>query len=120
MAKGMSLDEFKIAISSDASIENVRLKKEIDLLKFSTSKKIKELTEERDQYKDWCKALGNRCFVYTGGGMCLNCGVDACPHMPNENDIMEAVNYMIKNNMPRTEETRERVNNFIKRKKENK
>ena len=115
MAKGLSLDEFKNALSSDATMENETLKKELHKLKNESSKQIEELTKERNQLKNQCRALGNRCFVFTQGSMCLNCNVEACEHMPSCSDIMAAVEYMTKNNMPRNDETRERVNNFIMR-----
>lgn len=115
MARGMNLDEFKNALSSDATEENEKLKKELSLLKESTSEHISELTEERDTYKDQCRALGNRCYVFTQGTMCLNCNVEACEHMPTSEDIMAAVDYMTKNKMPRNDETREKVNNFLMR-----
>jgi len=117
MAKGLSLDEFKNALSSDAIVENDKLKKELHNLKNDTSKQIKELTEENKQYKDQCRALGNRCYVFTQGAMCLNCNIEACEYLPTCNDIMAAVEYMTKNNMPRNEETRDRVNNFMMRRK---
>lgn len=115
MAKGLSLDEFKNALSSDATMENEKLKKELHKLKSDTSKQIEELTEENKQYKNQVRALGNRCYVFTQGTMCLNCNVETCEHLPNCNDIMAAVEYMTKNNMPRNEETRDRVNNFLMR-----
>lgn len=115
MAKGMSLDEFKNALSSDATTENGKLKKELSTLRKSTSEQINNLTEERDTYKDQCRALGNRCYVFTQGTMCLNCSVEACEHMPTSDDIMAAVEYMTKNKMPRNDETREKVNNFLMR-----
>lgn len=117
MAKGLSLDEFKNALSSDATMENEKLKKELHKLKNDTSMQIKELTEERNELKDQCRALGNRCYVFTQGTMCLNCNVGACEHMPSCSDMMAAIEYMTKNNIPRNDETRDRVNNFIMRRK---
>ena len=117
MARGLSLDEFKNAISSDATMENEKLKKELIKLKSNTSKQIEGLTEDNKLYKDQCRALGNRCYVFTQGTMCLNCNVEACEHMPSCSDIMAAVEYMTKNNMPRNDETRDKVNNFLMRRK---
>jgi hypothetical protein len=117
MAKGMNLDEFRNALSSDATIENETLQKEIRQLRDITSEQIKELTEEKETYKDQCRALGNRCFMFTQGSMCLNCNIESCEHLPSREDVMAAVEYMIKNNMPRNEETRERVDNFLLRRK---
>ncbi|WP_455717799.1 hypothetical protein [Anaerosporobacter sp.] len=120
MARGMNLDEFRSALSSDATMENEGLKKELSELKESTSKQIKELTEDRDTYKDQCRALGNRCYVFTQGNMCLNCSVEACEHLPSASDIMAAIEYMTKNKMPRNEDTRDNMNNFIMRRSSNK
>ena len=115
MAKGMNLDEFKNALSSDATVENERLKNELSVLKKSTTKQIEELTDERDTYKDQCRALGNRCFVFTQGNMCLNCNVEACEHLPSTSDIMAAIEYMTDNKMPCNAETREKMSNFVLR-----
>ena len=43
MAKGMSLDEFKDALASDARVENEKLKKDIKHLKETTSKQIYQM-----------------------------------------------------------------------------
>ena len=63
MAKGMSLEEFRSALSSDATIENERLKTELEELRKSSSSKIKDLQSDLEQYKEWHKQLCNRCFV---------------------------------------------------------
>lgn len=52
MAKGMSLEEFRDALSSDATIENDRLKMELSQLRESNSKKIEDLENEIEQYKE--------------------------------------------------------------------
>lgn len=113
MAKGMSLEEFRSALSSDATVENERLKRELNDLRIKSEKQIKELSEERDQYKKWCQALGNRCFVHTGSMFCLMCEVECCKHAFSQEDLDAASNYMIKNNLPRTPETYEKVSKFL-------
>lgn len=117
MAKGMSLEEFRNALSCDATVENENLKAELDSIRKKSKKQIDELTEEVDKYKEWCRALGNRCFVFTHGVMCLNCGVESCEHAFSPDDIMAAVNYMTKNHMPRTEDTYKKVTDFLDKRK---
>ena len=51
MAKGMGLEEFRSALSSDATIENERLKTELEELRKSSSSKIKDLQSDLEQYK---------------------------------------------------------------------
>lgn len=113
MARGMSLDEFRDALSSDARVENEKLKADIDKLKKESSDKIKELEEELDKYKRFTRVLGNRCFVFTEGLLCLNCQVEGCDHDFTEKELDEAVRYMEKNKMPLTDDTRKRVNDFL-------
>lgn len=119
MAKGMSLEEFRNALSSDATLENEKLKAELDSIRKKSKRQIDELTEEVNKYKEWCRALGNRCFVFTHGAMCLNCGVESCEHAFSQDDIMEAVNYMTKNRMPRTEDTYKKVMDFLDKRRKN-
>lgn len=65
MAKGMSLEEFRNALSSDATVENENLKSELDKLKRGSSDEIEKLYNDLEQYKEWHKQLCNRCFVQT-------------------------------------------------------
>lgn len=119
MAKGMSLEEFRSALSSDATVENEKLKQELESLKVNSSKQIEEITEENEQYKSWCKELGNRCFVFTQGVMCLQCSVKCCEHAFSPEDMNAAVHYMTKNKLPRTEETYEKVWKFLNNRRNN-
>lgn len=68
----MNLEEFRKALSSDATEENARLKKQLS-----------KLESENDLLKESCRVLCNRCFTLTRGVTCLFCGLDyPCPHMP--------------------------------------
>lgn len=58
----MNLEEFRKSLESDATIENKKLKVEIE-----------NLTQEKNALLDDCKALSNRCFVLTRGTMCVFC-----------------------------------------------
>ena len=124
MAKGMSMEEFRQALSSDATVENEKLKEEIKSLKKlnnESSDKIKELEEELEEYKKYCNALGNRCFVHTQGILCLHCDVP-CPHSISDTDVMDALEYMRKNNIPMTKDKamKETIENFLARRREQK
>jgi hypothetical protein len=68
----MNLEEFRKALSSDATEENAQLKRQLS-----------ELENENDSLKESCRVLCNRCFTLTRGVTCLFCGLDyPCPHMP--------------------------------------
>lgn len=68
----MNLEEFRKALSSDATEENTQLKRQLS-----------ELENENDSLKESCRVLCNRCFTLTRGVTCLFCGLDyPCPHMP--------------------------------------
>ena len=55
----MNLEEFKKALSSDATEENKQLKKQLS-----------ELQKEYGSLKESCQALCNRCFALTKGVTC--------------------------------------------------
>lgn len=96
MAKGMSLEEFRSALSSDATIENERLKTELEELRKSSSSKIKDLQSDLEQYKKWHKQLCNRCFVQTKGILCISCGME-CEHAYTYTyDDLEAVTHYMR------------------------
>lgn len=80
----MNLEEFKKALSSDATEENKQLKKQLSDLQEEYSKKLSNLKSENDSLKESCLALCNRCFALTKGITCRFCVLDcSCPHMPN-------------------------------------
>ena len=91
MSKGMSLDEFKNALASDATIENEKLKEELKSSKDKADEKIKDLENELAEYKEWCRQLSNRCYAQTGGALCMSCGIHCCDHAFTEADYEAAV-----------------------------
>lgn len=113
MAKGMNLEEFRNALSSDATIENEKLKTELKELKEKSAAEIKMLKEKANQYEQWCRQLGNRCFVQTGGAMCISCDVGCCNHALTWQDWEAITKYMRENKLPRTTETYEKVVKFM-------
>ena len=120
MGKGMSLEEFRTALSSDATIENEKLKAELKTLKEKSETEIAELKEKNEQYEQWCKQLGRRCFVHTCGAVCMNCGVECCDYALTWEDWEAITKYMQKNKLPRTTETYEKVITFICDRRKNK
>lgn len=117
MAKGMSLEEFRIALSSDATIENEHLKVELEELRKCSSGKIEELQNDLELYKEWHKQLCNRCFAQTQGRLCISCDIE-CEHAYTYDDFEAVTRYMKKNNLQRTPETYEKVNNFLRKRRE--
>ena len=82
----MNLEEFKKALSSDATEENKQLKKQLS-----------ELQKEYGSLKESCQALCNRCFAFTKGMTCKLCVLDyPCPHMPNFEEQVKAVQERLK------------------------
>lgn len=70
----MNLEEFRKALSSDATEENAQPE---------YHEKLSKLENENDSLKESCRVLCNRCFTLTRGVTCLFCGLDyPCPHMP--------------------------------------
>ena len=82
----MNLEESKKALSSDATEENKQLKKQLS-----------ELQKEYGSLKESCQALCNRCFAFTKGMTCKFCVLDyPCPHMPNFEEQVKAVQECLK------------------------
>lgn len=117
MARGMNLDEFKNALSSEARVENEQLKAELEKLKKESSERIKKLEEELKINKDNVRALGNRCYVFTQGSMCLFCDVDGCEHALKWEEEYDLIKYMTKHNLPRDEKTLMELNNRLQKKR---
>lgn len=88
----MNIEEFRKALSSDATEENAKLKKQLSDLQKEYNKKLSKLENENNSLKENCRTLCNRCYVLTNGVMCLFCGIDyPCSHMPNfEEKLAEA------------------------------
>lgn len=79
----MNLEEFRKALSSDATEENTQLKRQLSDLQTEYHEKLSKLENENDSLKESCRVLCNRCFTLTRGVTCLFCGLDyPCPHMP--------------------------------------
>lgn len=81
--RNMNLEEFRKALSSDATEENAQLKRQLSDLQTEYHEKLSKLENENDSLKESCRVLCNRCFTLTRGVTCLFCGLDyPCPHMP--------------------------------------
>lgn len=97
----MNLEEFKKALSSDATEENKQLKKQLSEIQTEYSKKLLNLKNENNSLKETCHSLCNRCFALTKGVTCLFCRIDyPCPHMPNfeeQVDMAHKIRKEIKN-----------------------
>lgn len=73
--KSLSLEEFKEALSSDATKRAEAQETTIKELHAELGMKSKEIAER----KEMCRVLFNRCFATCKGMMCVFCGIkDAC------------------------------------------
>lgn len=106
MAKGMSMEEFRQALSSDAREENEKLKKELEELKKSSSNEINELKEDLELHKKWCDALVNRCYALTCGNMCEFCGIEYCKYYKErEIKLNIMAEYMAEHKLPKNKKS---------------
>ena len=93
----MNLDELRQAMASDATKENERLKREVNLLR----EQLRDSKSDYSAFKKFlihdCLALANRCWALTGGTMCCFCEFDAfkCPHAMNYKQKIEAAKKMM-------------------------
>ena len=93
----MNLEEFKKALSSDATEENKQLKKQLSELQEEYGKKLSNLKSENESLKESCQALCNRCFALTKGVTCQFCMLDyPCPHMPSFQERVKRVSKLRK------------------------
>ena len=69
----MNLNEFRNAMSSDAIIENERLKRDLADVEKKYDDMCEAYTEKVRGLRDDCRALANRCFALTHGVSCLFC-----------------------------------------------
>lgn len=117
MSKGMSMEEFRAGLASEATKENEKLKEEISNLKAALKKKNEEISalqQELKEVKHHCQSLGNRCFVFSRGVMCTYCGCgELCPHGLTDEEYHAIAVFMKKNHLSHTDENREKVNEFI-------
>lgn len=94
----MNLDELRQAMASDATKENERLKREVNLLR----EQLRDSKSDYSALKKFlirdCQALANRCWALTLGTMCCFCEFDAfkCPHAMNYKQKVEAAKELIK------------------------
>ena len=77
----MNLEELRKSMESDATIENKKLKAEVDRLKKQIKKERDEHTNTKSSLLDDCRVLANRCYALTMGTMCCFCELGAyrCP-----------------------------------------
>lgn len=113
MAKGISLEELRAALSSDATVENDGLKLELKNVKEKASAEIGKYRAEAEKYKSWFGQLVNRCLTLTGGTMCLHCGISGCPYALDNNDWDAICRMMERNHMARTPETALAISEYI-------
>lgn len=99
MAKGMSMEEFREGLASEARIENEQLKDELASLKKTTTEQISDLTEELDTYKEWCRVLSNRCMAQTSGLLCISCDVSCCRYALTNDDWESITKFIRKNHL---------------------
>lgn len=106
MTKGMSMEEFRQALSSDAREENEKLKKELEELKKSSSNEINGLKENLELHKKWTQALGNRCHVFTNGQLCMSCCIESCKYYTEAQQKLNLMaEYMDRYKLPRNEDS---------------
>lgn len=58
----MNLEEFRKALSSDATEENTQLKRQLSDLQTEYHEKLSKLENENDSLKECCRVLCNRCL----------------------------------------------------------
>ena len=93
----MNLEEFRKALSSDATEDNIRLKKQLENTKVIYQENLSKFQDENDSLKKSCRVLCKRCFALTGGTICLFCVIDyPCPHMPSFEEKMAAAHELRK------------------------
>ena len=93
----MNLEEFRKALSSDATEDNIRLKEQLEDTKVKYQENLSKLKDENDSLKESCRVLCNRCFTLTRGATCLFCRIDyPCPHMPSFEEKMAAAHKLRK------------------------
>lgn len=68
--KSMNLEEFRQALSSDATKQNEHLRKIIS----SQKQEIQKKDEEIEKRRFICRMMFNRCIALTQGVTCMICG----------------------------------------------
>ena len=107
----MNLEEFRKALSSDATEENAQLKRQLSDLQTEYHEKLSKLENENDSLKESCRVLCNRCFTLTRGVTCLFCGLYyPCPHMPRLEEQVAMVIHFEQHEVPTIDYTTSVVN----------
>lgn len=88
MGRGMSLDDLRKTISSDDSIKNERLKKEIDEIKKNSDQEIYDLMEEIEEYKKINESIQRKCKILSLGVNCNKCKIYNCLYNKNEATVI--------------------------------
>lgn len=94
----MNLEELRKTMESDATIENKKLKAEIEKLKNQLNKERNEHTHEKNELMDDCRALANRCYALTRGTTCLFCQLRGyrCPRELSLDERVAETNKLMK------------------------
>lgn len=88
----MNIEEFRQALSSDATKENEQLKKQLLDLQTEYHEELLNLKEENKLLKDDCRTLCERCYALTKRDTCQICSIEyPCPHMPSGDVIISFV-----------------------------
>ena len=84
----MNLNELREAMASDATKENERLKRDLENLKKRYHKDTEHLRHCSNAQLEDMNALANRCWVMSGGRLCILCELNTyrCPHSMNFDD----------------------------------
>lgn len=94
----MNLDELRQAMASDATKENERLKREVNLLR----EQLRDSKSDFETLKKFlihdCQALANRCWALTLETMCCFCELDEfkCPHAMNDEQKIKVAKKLMK------------------------
>lgn len=117
MSKGMSMEEFRNALSSEATVENEKLKETISKLEeenTSLKSNINELNETIKNQEADINILSNRCMVQTKGLLCLFCKINQCQFHLTIDDYEKISEYTRKNNLHRkSADDVEKVTEFV-------
>lgn len=112
MAKGMSMEEFRAGLASEATKENDELKTKIQKMDKTHRQIVKELNEEIEKYKKYFNSLTNRCFAQTHGVICSNCMIEECKYSMQP-EMERAAEYMSKHGLPRNNETLKKLSELM-------
>ena len=96
----MNLNELREAMASDATKENEELKRELASLKKKYRKDTEHLRSCCNAQLEDMKALANRCWVLSGGGMCIFCALNTyrCSHSMKFDDKLRETKKLRKEN----------------------